>query len=137
MVERIQDLNLPNAVVTRIIKDALPEGISIAKEARSAIGRAASIFVIYLTSQTAVHAKKQNHKSLSSDNVLDALEEIEFESFVEPLRKSIEDFRKMNKEKKENKAQAQESNKAKNNDADGVEGTENGDNATDGAEIEE
>lgn len=44
MVEKIQDLNLPNASVIRIIKDALPDGIGIGKEARVAIARAASVF---------------------------------------------------------------------------------------------
>lgn len=44
MVEKLQDLNLPNAVVTRLIKDNLPDGINIGKEARSAIARSASIF---------------------------------------------------------------------------------------------
>lgn len=44
MVDKIQDLNLPATVVTRLIKDALPDGINIGKEARSAIARAASIF---------------------------------------------------------------------------------------------
>lgn len=136
MVERIQDLNLPNAVVTRIIKDALPNGISIAKEARSAIARAASIFVIYLTSQTAVHAKKQNHKSLSSDNVLDALEEIEFESFGEPLRKALEEFREINKQKKDNKA-TQDASKLNNDIEEDVAEAEGGAVLMDGAQIEE
>lgn len=44
MVEKIADLNLPNSVVARLVKDALPEGISIGKEARLAIAKAASIF---------------------------------------------------------------------------------------------
>lgn len=44
MSEKIQELNLPNAVVTRLIKEAVPEGINVAKEARAAIARAASIF---------------------------------------------------------------------------------------------
>lgn len=60
--------------------------------------------VIYLTSSTAAAAKKQKHKSLSSDNVFSALEEIEFENFIEPLRDVLETFRKVNKEKKSNKA---------------------------------
>lgn len=47
MVDKVQDLNLPNAVVARLIKEALPEGISVGKEARSAIARAASIFGMY------------------------------------------------------------------------------------------
>lgn len=59
--------------------------------------------VIYLTSSTAAAAKKQKHKSLSSDNVFSALEEIEFENFIEPLRDALESFRKVNKEKKSSK----------------------------------
>lgn len=81
MAERPEDLNLPNAVITRIIKEAvscsgrrmgrgrtcgqkvnrirvcsfplssqLPDGVNISKEARSAISRAASVFVLYATS---------------------------------------------------------------------------------------
>lgn len=129
MVDKIQDLNLPATVVARLIKEALPDGINIGKEARSAIAKAASIFsklnekrrnyvnkiwsnncvcfylfaVIYLTSSTAAAAKKQKHKSLSSDNVFSALEEIEFENFIEPLRDALEAFRKMSKKKKSSK----------------------------------
>ena len=50
MAERLEDLNLPNAVVTRIIKEALPEGVTIAKDARTAVAKASSIFILYLTS---------------------------------------------------------------------------------------
>lgn len=59
--------------------------------------------VIYLTSSTAAAAKKQKHKSLSSDNVFSALEETEFEHFIEPLRESLETFRQLNKVKKASK----------------------------------
>lgn len=48
MVDKIQDLNLPATVVSRLIKEALPDGINIGKEARSAIARAASIFSKYI-----------------------------------------------------------------------------------------
>ena len=41
MAESPEDLNLPNAVITRIIKEAFPDGVNISKEARSAISRAA------------------------------------------------------------------------------------------------
>lgn len=40
---------------------------------------------------------------MSSDNVFSALEEIEFENFIEPLREALDNFRKANKEKKSNK----------------------------------
>lgn len=56
--------------------------------------------VLYLTSTTAVITKKQKHKTLSAENVLEALEEVEFENFVEPLRTELETYRRANKEKK-------------------------------------
>lgn len=56
--------------------------------------------VLYLTSTTSVITKKQKHKTLSAENVLEALEEVEFENFVEPLRLELESFRRTNKEKK-------------------------------------
>lgn len=48
MVDKIQDLNLPATVVSRLIKEALPDGINIGKEARAAIAKAASIFSKFL-----------------------------------------------------------------------------------------
>ena len=39
MAERPEDLNLPNAVVTRIVKDCLPDGVKVSKEANAAIAK--------------------------------------------------------------------------------------------------
>ncbi|XP_037043250.1 DNA polymerase epsilon subunit 3 [Bradysia coprophila] len=103
MVEKIQDLNLPTAVVTRLIKDALPDGIIIAKEARIAISKAASVFIIYLSSAAINEAKKLKHKTMTPQNILDALEEIEFESFIEPLKECLEVYRKNMRDKKSSK----------------------------------
>lgn len=101
MVERIQDLNLPNAVIGRLIKDALPDGISASKEFRTAVGRAASVFVIYLSSAATEEAKKANMKTIGPNHVFAALEGVEFESFVEPLKQALEVYRKTAKEKKD------------------------------------
>ncbi|XP_005192041.1 DNA polymerase epsilon subunit 3 [Musca domestica] len=101
MVERIEDLNLPNAVITRLLKDALPDGANVSKEARSAIARAASVFVIFLTSTSTSLARKQNHKTITATNILDALKQLEFESFIDPLTKDLEAYRKVVKDKKD------------------------------------
>lgn len=103
MVERIEDLNLPNAVVARLIKNALPDGINVSKEARIAIGKAASVFIIYLSSAAILEAKRQKHKILLPQNIMDALEEIEMEHFAEPLKKSLEAYREMAKNRKDTK----------------------------------
>lgn len=100
MAERLEDLNLPNAVVTRIIKEALPDGVTVGKDARTAVAKAASIFILYLTSSANVIAKKGNRKTISGQDVIQAMMDIEFEQFVDSLQESLENFRKAQKEKK-------------------------------------
>ncbi|XP_055387102.1 DNA polymerase epsilon subunit 3 [Condylostylus longicornis] len=106
MVERIEDLNLPTAVVTRLIKDALPPNSFVSKEARAAIARAASVFVIYLTASSTTLARKAKLKTITAKNILDALDQLEFESFVGPLNEELESYRKNMKDKKDSKASA-------------------------------
>lgn len=124
MVEKIQDLNLPTAVVTRLIKDALPDGINIAKEARIAISKAASVFIIYLSSAAINEAKKLNHKTMTPQNIFDALEEIEFESFIEPLKELLEVHRKNVKDKKSSKQANEKKEDESKDDDDEVEGVD-------------
>lgn len=91
MVERVEDMLLPNAVVQRIIKEALPTGINVGKEARETISRAATIFVLYLTSTARhqLHLRNQK-KTLTPADVSHALQIMEMENFVEPLQKAME-----------------------------------------------
>lgn len=90
MVEKVEELLLPNAVVQRIIKEALPDGINVAKDARAAISRAASIFVLYLSSTARDQLKTRKQKTLTPADVIQALEAMEMEHFVEPLKKAMD-----------------------------------------------
>ena len=90
MAERPEDLNLPNAVIGRILKENLPKGVAVSKEARSAIARAASVFVLYATSTALSVTQKNKKKTLMASDVLTALKEMEFEDFVEPLEESLD-----------------------------------------------
>uniref|UniRef100_A0A6V7I8D9 DNA polymerase epsilon subunit 3 n=1 Tax=Bracon brevicornis TaxID=1563983 RepID=A0A6V7I8D9_9HYME len=101
MAEKLEDLNLPNAVVTRIIKEALPDGVTVGKEARVAVAKAASIFILYLTTAANTIAKKNNRKTISGPDVIQAMEDIEFDRFIEPLNEALENFRKSQREKKD------------------------------------
>ncbi|XP_017295922.1 DNA polymerase epsilon subunit 3 [Kryptolebias marmoratus] len=101
MAERPEDLNLPNAVITRIIKEALPDGVNVSKEARRAISQAASVFVLYATSCANNFAMKAKRKTLNAGDVLAAMEEMEFHRFLEPLREALEGYKKDQKGKKE------------------------------------
>ncbi|XP_035692398.1 DNA polymerase epsilon subunit 3-like [Branchiostoma floridae] len=101
MAEKIEDLNLPNAVITRIIKDALPDGVNVSKEARAAISRAASVFVLYATSCANNFALKGKRKTLNGTDVIAAVQEMEFEQFMDQLKDSWEAFKKEQKDKKD------------------------------------
>ncbi|EFA01094.2 DNA polymerase epsilon subunit 3 isoform X2 [Tribolium castaneum] len=100
MAEKLEDLNLPNMTVQKIIKDALPEHVSVGKDARSALSRAASIFVLYITSQATKEAQKVNRKTLLGQDILTALEELEFDEFVEPLSVMLREAKQKKKVKK-------------------------------------
>lgn len=100
MVERIQDLNLPNSNVSKIIKDALPDDVNMDKEARIAIARATSVFIMYLSSNAAANAHKHNHKTFSADDVFASIEEMDFRSFLGPMKSSLTTFRQKVNEKK-------------------------------------
>lgn len=101
MAEKVEDLNLPNAVVTRIIKEALPDGVTVGKEARVAIAKAASIFILYLTTSANTVAKKGNRKTITGADVIQAMEDIEFDRFIGSLKEALENFKKSQREKKD------------------------------------
>lgn len=105
----MEDLNLPNAVVTRLIKDSLPDGVNVSKEARLALAKAASIFVLFLTSASNNVANKNMRKTISAQDVLQALQDTDFEGFIDPLRESLDNFKKAQKEKKDANAEKRKS----------------------------
>ncbi|KAK3932096.1 DNA polymerase epsilon subunit 3 [Frankliniella fusca] len=109
MAERVEDLNLPNAVVSRLIKDSLPDGVNVSKEARLALAKAASIFVLFLTSASNNVATKNNRKTISAQDVMLALQDTDFEGFIEPLRECLDNFKKAQKEKKDANAEKRKS----------------------------
>lgn len=59
MGERPEDLNLPSAVITWVIKEALPDGVNISKEAQSEISPSASVFVLYATSYLSNYKERE------------------------------------------------------------------------------
>jgi len=100
MAERPEDLNLPNAVVGRIIKEALPTGVIVSKDARLAISKAASVFVLYATSCANNVAMQSKRKTITGSDVIKAMSEMEFDRFVEPLETSHSAWKNDQKGKK-------------------------------------
>lgn len=90
MAECLDDLNLPTAMIARLIKDALPQGVSVTAEAKAAIARAASVFVLYLTNMSNSKAKQDGRKRIIPRDIFDTVREADFEEFLLPLQEAFE-----------------------------------------------
>merc|ERR1712095_260760 len=101
MAERPEDLNLPNAVVSRIIKEALPPNVKVSKEAQAAVAKAASVFVLYATSCANNVALKSNRKTIHGNDVVRAMEDMEFDKFIKPLENSLGSWKDSQQKKKD------------------------------------
>merc|ERR1711976_311889 len=101
----VEDLQLPLSVVSKIIKDSLPQGVIVSKEARMAMSKAASVFILYCTSCANNLVMANKRKTLRDVDILAALDEMEFGEFVPQLKQNLEGYRKSTKDKRE-KAQA-------------------------------
>ncbi|TRY63814.1 hypothetical protein TCAL_15222 [Tigriopus californicus] len=101
MAERPEDLNLPTAVVNRIVREALPTQVKVSKEANAAIAKAASVFVLYATSCSNNVSAKANRKTITGGDVIAAIQEMEFDKFVHPLEIALSQWKGQQNRKKE------------------------------------
>ena len=79
----------PQACVSRIIKNVLPENIQITKDARAAFTRAAGIFIFYLTHCANDFSKEKKRQTIYTEDVLNALKELDFGEFQAPLEEFL------------------------------------------------
>ncbi|KAJ7544565.1 hypothetical protein O6H91_09G083000 [Diphasiastrum complanatum] len=103
---------LPQANVKRTVKAKLAElakaysddetwrDVPVNKEALLAFAESAKIFIHYLSATANDICRESRRQTINADDVLKALEEIEFQEFVEPLKASLEEYRKENVSKK-------------------------------------
>lgn len=81
----LEDLRLPLTVVKRLIKDAIPNNISVSKEATLAIARSAAIFVVHATSFANEYALAHNRKNITAADVFHAIKILECDELEKPV----------------------------------------------------
>ncbi|XP_039118198.1 DNA polymerase epsilon subunit 3 isoform X2 [Dioscorea cayenensis subsp. rotundata] len=88
---------LPRVVVRRLIKEKLvqlrrggDEDVNVQKEALLAFAESARIFIHYLSATASDVCKESKRQTMNAEDVLKALEEIDFPDFIEPLRHSLQ-----------------------------------------------
>ncbi|KAK2742598.1 hypothetical protein FQN57_005224 [Myotisia sp. PD_48] len=108
----VEDILLPRSVITRLAKEMLPSGTGVQRDAITAMVKAATVFASYLSS----HANEvTDKKTLTPQDVLAALSEVEFEAFRPRLEQHMkaytelmENKRQQKKERKENPGKVKE-----------------------------
>lgn len=102
-----EDLTLPKATVQKIIGEILPKDIAISKEAREAITECSIEFIMILSTQLNDIAEKEAKKTIASDHVVKALEELGFHNYLEIINRILGEHKELlkGKVKKNNKFQ--------------------------------
>merc|ERR1712029_1072404 len=90
-----------SSVVSRIIKEALPPSVKVSKEAQAAVAKAASVFVLYATSCANNVALKSHRKTIHGNDVIKAMDDMEFEKFIKPLENSLDCWKESQQKKKD------------------------------------
>lgn len=90
------DLFLQKAVVNRIVKAALPPGIQVGKEARTALAYAGKVWISYLTAASNDFCQQGNRSTITTNDLFRALNELEFDEF-QPLLKEMLSIRTADK----------------------------------------
>jgi DNA polymerase epsilon subunit 3 len=96
----------PLACVRRILKNTLPSSTNVGKDASSTFSRATGIFIIYLTSCANDYARENKRQTITANDVLAATKELEFDEFLPDMTQFLENYRAMEKSKKDAKAKA-------------------------------
>lgn len=94
-----EDVELPKAIVKRIVKAKLAESITdgsdkgkefqVSKDALTAFSQATKVFISYVT--TAAHdiCKENQRSTVAPQDIMQALKELDFESFIPGLEDVI------------------------------------------------
>ncbi|KAJ3099301.1 DNA polymerase epsilon subunit 3 [Phlyctochytrium planicorne] len=96
----IDDLGMPKAITTRVMKNAIPATGQIQKDAKSAMTRACTVYISYITTLANEITKKNNHKTVSASDVYEAIQKAGFGNLIPRLRKDMEAYTQSVKEKK-------------------------------------
>ncbi|UJR09219.1 hypothetical protein I4U23_013466 [Adineta vaga] len=108
MSDEVDDLTFPNAVITRLMNEALGESPTISKEARIAMSRAALTFILYISSTANQYAANAKRKTVTVQDMFKALQSNQFDMLVEPLQEALKDYQEQTRKKKEETAKKQQ-----------------------------
>ncbi|CAB4490669.1 unnamed protein product [Rhizophagus irregularis] len=99
VVKEIEDLDMPNSIITKLINNALGNN-TIQDDAKLAVIRSTTVFISHITSVANRMAKSKNRKNIQPGDVFKALEDGDFEEFLPRLKEELSLFQAGQRNKK-------------------------------------
>ncbi|KAG8460879.1 hypothetical protein KFE25_010630 [Diacronema lutheri] len=87
------EISFPATSIARMVKACIPGHMQLAKDARTAFARSASIFALYVTACANDICREGKRSTISANDVFKALDELEFETFTPQVKEFVEAFR--------------------------------------------
>lgn len=76
MAEQPSDFNMPEKIVTKLLKESLPDNIVISRDAKSAAARGASIFILQLVIAANEHARQAGRRKFDTQDIIKAIADV-------------------------------------------------------------
>mmetsp|Transcript_27084 Transcript_27084/g.56907 ORF Transcript_27084/g.56907 Transcript_27084/m.56907 type:complete len:149 (+) Transcript_27084:130-576(+) len=92
-----EDMALPASSIMRIAKGKLPDGVMINKDAKLAFSKATSIFILYLSTIASDVSKEGKRSTVTAQDVLTALHDLEFHDFLPDVELCLAAYREAEK----------------------------------------
>jgi nuclear transcription Y subunit beta len=86
-------LLLPKSTVSQIMKSALPRHAKTANDARISMQNCVTEFILFVTGEASDICKKLDKKTITGDEIIQALRNLGFDEYVEPLQIYLTKYR--------------------------------------------
>ncbi|GFR50457.1 hypothetical protein Agub_g12678, partial [Astrephomene gubernaculifera] len=104
------DVDLPRALVKRIVKAKLAalsgdesKEFGISKDALTALSESTKVFISLIASTANDICQEKRRSTVNADDVFNALQDLDFQELVAPLREQLEVFKEAVKERNKNR----------------------------------
>jgi len=85
MAEKDDNLSLPKATVSKLIKEMIPEDVKCSNDTRDLILECCVEFIHLISSEANEIANKESKKTIAAEHVLKALQTLGFEQYTEEV----------------------------------------------------
>ncbi|KAK9447471.1 histone-fold-containing protein [Limtongia smithiae] len=99
----VDDLSLPKATVQKIVSEIVPPDLVFSRDARDALIECCVEFIGVLSQTANEMAEGEAKKTIASDHVIRALQELGFTDYIEPVKQVIQEHKESQKHGRERK----------------------------------